>query len=102
MAGRMRIVSVNLNEAPDVVRKFVQSNNVPFPVMLGAASTGPSYNIQAIPSNIVIAPNGTIVYAVEGYDEKGILDAVQKATPHRTPVTHRRYRKVHHRRVVAR
>lgn len=90
------MVSVDLDESPAVVRPFALKSGATFPVLLGSGKAAPQFNIQAIPSNIVIAPNGQIVYAAEGYDEKAILNAIQKATPRavRHHVRHRtrRYR----------
>lgn len=56
------ILAVNVNEAPDKVRAFVQQNDMRFPVLLDTkGSVAGSYYVRAIPTSLFIDEQGVIV-----------------------------------------
>jgi thiol-disulfide isomerase/thioredoxin len=62
MAGQgFEILAVNVREAPDTVRPFVDQNDLRFPVLLDpAGQVSGYYFVRAIPTSIFIDENGII------------------------------------------
>jgi len=60
--AELEILAVNVNEAPDKVRTFVQQNDMRFPVPLDTkGSIAGSYFVRAIPTSLFIDEQGIIV-----------------------------------------
>jgi len=60
--AEFEILAVNVNEAPDKVRAFVQQNDMHFPVPLDTkGSVAGSYYVRAIPTSLFIDEQGIIV-----------------------------------------
>ncbi len=67
----VEVVCVNVNESVDVVAPFLERNTNPFLVLLdGEGSVARRYRIDALPTLIVIDPNGRAVQKFEGFDPR--------------------------------
>ena len=88
MQGKpFELVSVDYAEDAGLVREFLHTVEVDFPVLLDAdGRVSASWNVLVYPSSFVIGPDGRIVYGVNGaihWDDPAVvaqLDAlVQQA-----------------------
>ena len=61
------------------MKSFVLAKHAHFKVVLGTDATGKLYSVEGIPTNLVLNSSGKIIYAAEGFDQKGILAAVRRA-----------------------
>ncbi len=73
-ARGIRVVGIDVQEPPTVVREFVASMALAFPVLLdedGAASE--AYGVEAFPTTLLIDPSGAVVAVqvgmIENFDE---------------------------------
>lgn len=76
------IIGVNVDEAdPNGVKNFVKNMNLTFPVLLDDGSVSKLYNINAIPTTIIIKKDGMIDAIVNGarpWDEADYISAFDK------------------------
>ncbi|MCB4791529.1 MAG: TlpA family protein disulfide reductase [Elusimicrobia bacterium] len=55
------VVSINVQENPAKVKKFIEKNQLPFPVLLdSSASVAKDYGLVGFPSNIIVDGEGKI------------------------------------------
>jgi len=74
-------LSVNQGDAAEKVSKFIKDNGYTFPIALngsGATDIVNTYGVAAFPTNLVIAPDGTITARFVGFDEAGLKEAIRK------------------------
>lgn len=64
---RVEVIGINLQESPDTVQQFVQSNNIAFPIALdsaGVAST--NFGIQFTNTHFLFSKSGELVRVIPG------------------------------------
>jgi len=74
-------LSVNQGDSADAVNKFIAENKYTFPVALNGskdADVVTTYGVPAFPTNLVIAPDRTIIARFVGFDEEGLKGAIRK------------------------
>jgi thiol-disulfide isomerase/thioredoxin len=81
--ARMKVLSVDLNDEPETLRRFLTQHSVSYPVLLGGSfddSFARSYNVHIAPTNIVIAPSGDIAFVGRGnMTLKGAVETIARA-----------------------
>jgi thiol-disulfide isomerase/thioredoxin len=68
-ADKLMLLSVAVNDEPDTLTKFVGENSITYPVLLGGSFDAPfakAYEVHTAPANIVISPDGIVVFAGRG------------------------------------
>ena len=61
-------------------KSFAQQHKLTFPVLIDARDqTAKAFGVQGVPTNAVIGKNGKLAYLKAGYDESGVISAVQSA-----------------------
>jgi peroxiredoxin len=61
------ILAVNVEEAPEAVREFVEQHPAPFPVLLdGEGAISELYRVTALPTTVLIDPQGIVQQVVPG------------------------------------
>ncbi len=61
------IVGISLDaQGPGVVRKFVDSMGITYPIVMGDDEVAAAYGIQAIPSTFVVSRDGRILHSKVG------------------------------------
>lgn len=63
----LTIVSVTYDEEPAGLRKFLTKNPLPFDVAVGSESTYEKYELDSIPTSILVDTNGRIVERWSGH-----------------------------------
>jgi len=74
-------LSVNNFDLGPKVAKFIGDSGYTFPVVLngtGASDVAGKYGVAAYPTNLIIAPDGTITARFVGFDEDGLKTAIRK------------------------
>jgi hypothetical protein len=82
MGNRLHIVSVDLPNEVDTrarVKQFVAKKGAHFPVAMGSEAIVPAYGIEGTPVNMVLAPNGRVVYVANEFDEAALVKAIHRA-----------------------
>jgi peroxiredoxin len=75
---RTVVVGVDVNDSPEVLRRFLTKHLVSYPVVLGGTfdeSIARSYNVHLAPANVIIAPDGRIAFV--GYSNLSLKGAVE-------------------------
>ena len=65
----LRIVLVAYDEEPERLRTYLKEHPVEFEVGVGDQPTFASWNVKAIPTTILVAPDGAIIERLEGQPE---------------------------------
>ena len=68
-ADKLTVLSVAVNDTPQALTKFVSEHAIPYPVLLGDSFDAPfaeAYEVHSAPANIVVSPNGAVVFAGRG------------------------------------
>ena len=76
------VLGISLDQrGPSVVRPFVSSNNIPYPVVMGDQATVRNFgNVRAIPTAFLVDAEGYIGGRYEGLRDKGFFEKeIQKA-----------------------
>ena len=63
----LRVVVVTYDEEPKTVRAIAQKRRFPFEVAIGAKSTYQRYDLQAVPTFLVVTPKGEVAERFEGH-----------------------------------
>lgn len=63
---KLFIIGVAVADKPGPLKQLADKTNFNYPVFMGASDVSEAYGIEAIPYNIVYAPNGEVVYADSG------------------------------------
>lgn len=74
-------LSVNNFDQPEEVTKFVKEFGYTFPIAMNGkddADIVKTLGIPAYPTNLIIAPDRTVVARFVGYDEEGLKGAIKK------------------------
>jgi thiol-disulfide isomerase/thioredoxin len=72
------VLSVDINDSPEELRKFLRKHLVSYPVVLGGSfddSIARSYSVHSAPANVIIAPDGNIAFV--GYSYRSLKRAVE-------------------------
>jgi peroxiredoxin len=68
-ADKLTVLSVALNDAPQVLTEFAANHSIRYPVLVGDNFNAPfaeAYEVRSAPTNIVVSPEGIVVYAGRG------------------------------------
>jgi len=80
---RVIVLSVDINDEPATLERFLTQHPLSYPVLLGGSfedSFAQSYNVHLAPTNVVIAPNGNIAFVGRGnMSLKGAVETVARA-----------------------
>jgi peroxiredoxin len=61
-------------------KEFAEKHHLSFPVLVDAENkVAEAYGVEAVPTNVVIGKDGTILYYQAGFDPDGIRQALEKA-----------------------
>jgi thiol-disulfide isomerase/thioredoxin len=76
--GEFTILAVNTwNEDAGVVKRFAGQNGWTFPVLLNGGDVAQQWGIRSLPTNFLIAPDGSIVAKYATITDKD-LQAIEK------------------------
>lgn len=82
------VLTVNLREAPETVRAFMEKNNYTFPVLMDSdGSVARNYGVTGIPHFVIIDAQGKIYHTQVGYGpgvEKELERKLKEALPKST------------------
>jgi len=74
------ILAVDVDETRDVVDKFLKTNPVSYPVLMGTESgIPPAYGVSAFPTFVLIGPDGKIAAHQIGFSEAALSGIALKA-----------------------
>lgn len=62
----LRIVLVAYDEEPERLRKYLKNHPLPMEVAVGDDATTDSWGLKAIPTTVVVAPDGATIERLEG------------------------------------
>jgi hypothetical protein len=68
-AEKLKVVSVAINDTPESLNKFVSKHSIEYPVLVGGGFDAPfatAYEVHSAPANIVISPEGAVLFAGRG------------------------------------
>lgn len=81
----LRIITITYQEEPSAVRTFLTSNKTPYPVAVGVDSTYEKFQLQAIPTAILVDQAGQIVERWEGhYSTEELSESLAQFLPGRS------------------
>jgi peroxiredoxin len=60
------VLAVAADDSEDAMRQFMTENGYTFPVMLDGNSAAAQYGVRAIPTTVVIDPQGRVVKTLIG------------------------------------
>jgi len=79
-SARVIVLSVDINDEPATLRRFLTQHPLSYPVLLGGTfddSFARSYNVHLAPTNVVIAPDGKITFVGGGnMSLKGAVETI--------------------------
>ena len=74
-AKGLEMIGLSVGEKPEVVKPFVQSNGISYPIAIANAKIEQAYGgIRGIPTTFLIDKQGRIVRSYMGYQEKQIFE----------------------------
>lgn len=81
-AGDVRFLAVSIDDAVDVVRRFIEKNEYTFPVAHDP-NLGKIFGVTAIPTNIILTGDGTIHYRWMGFNPQKdlVMELREKIEP---------------------
>ncbi len=63
-----------------LAREFIQKHNLTYLVLVDAENKTPNlYNVEGVPTNVVVDKDGKIQYLQAGFDPEGLKKAIEKA-----------------------
>lgn len=63
----LEVLAVSVDRDPDAARRYAEREEMPFPVLLDPERAAlERYGVQALPTSVLVAPDGTVLRAVEG------------------------------------
>ena len=77
--SKLTVVSVAMNDSPQMLRKFLAQQSLSYPVLLGGTfddQFAHSYGVHSAPADVVIAPNGEVRFVGAGVSLKKAVQAV--------------------------
>ena len=81
-SARLIVLSVDINDEPETLRRFLAQHPLSYPVLLGGTfddSFARSYNVHLAPTNVVIAPGGKIAFVGRGnMSLKGAVETIAR------------------------
>ena len=79
---RVRFVGINQAEAPELIKRFLETRGWKLAVALDAGqNVARQYGVDGIPHTVIIGPDGKVAWVKTGYDPEGeaqAADAVKK------------------------
>jgi thiol-disulfide isomerase/thioredoxin len=74
------VLAVDVDETRDTVDKFLKTNPVAYPVVMGTESgIPPAYGVSAFPTFVLIGPDGKVAAHQIGFSEAALSGIVSKA-----------------------
>ena len=74
------VLAVDVDETRDTVDKFLKTNPVAYPVLMGTESgIPPAYGVSAFPTFVLIGPDGKVAAHQIGFSETALSGIVAKA-----------------------
>jgi len=74
------VLAVDVDETRDTVDKFLKTNPVAYPVLMGTESgIPPAYGVSAFPTFVLIGPDGKVAAHQIGFSETALNGIVSKA-----------------------
>jgi thiol-disulfide isomerase/thioredoxin len=74
------ILAVDVDETRDTVDKFLKTNPIAYPVLMGTESgIPPAYGVSAFPTFVLIGPDGKVAAHQIGFSEAALSGIVSKA-----------------------
>jgi thiol-disulfide isomerase/thioredoxin len=74
------VLAVDVDETRDTVDKFLKTNPVAYPVLMGTESgIPPAYGVSAYPTFVLIGPDGKVAAHQIGFSETALSGIVSKA-----------------------
>jgi peroxiredoxin len=70
-AGKVVVLSVDIDDKEDSLKRYLTRHPLPYEVLLGGEMDGPvgkSYNVRGAPLNVVIDPKGAVRYVEFGFE----------------------------------
>ncbi len=72
-----RIITINMGDSPEMIRRFLEKNPVDLPILLDAdAETSTNWGVTGLPTTFVVDPEGRFAYRVMGprdWDDPALL-----------------------------
>lgn len=81
----LNIIGINYDKDPDGMREYLQSNKSPFPVAVGTTKTFEEFQVEALPTSILVDKDGKIRERWEGYfATEDLSEVIKPYLPGRT------------------
>ena len=78
----LEIVSVDVVDSPDVIRKWAQSGGFTFDMVMNPKDAknniAQQYGLVATPTNIVLSPTGKVINRYIGFNPNGLVQDFHK------------------------
>ena len=75
-AEKVKLIGVNQAEAPDQVKRFLETRGIGLVVALDAdQKVGRQFGVEGIPHTVIIGPDGKIAWVKTGYEPGGAKEA---------------------------
>ena len=72
-----RVITINMGDSPEMIRRFLEKNPVDLPILLDAdAETSTNWGVTVLPMTFVVDPEGRLAYRVIGpreWDDPALL-----------------------------
>ncbi len=72
-----RVITINMGDSPEMIRRFLEKNPVNLPILLDAdAETSTNWGVTGLPMTFVVDPEGRLAYRVMGpreWDDPALL-----------------------------
>lgn len=76
------VVSVAVSSALDEIRAFTAEKQLKFPVLIGPQEVSDAYGVRALPTTVIVGPDGTVRDVFTGYTIAGsVRRALRAAMP---------------------
>ncbi|MCB0219322.1 MAG: redoxin domain-containing protein [Chrysiogenetes bacterium] len=73
------VVSVAVSSALDEIRAFTAEKKLNFPVLIGPQEVSDAYGVRALPTTVIIGPDGTVRETFTGYTIAGSVGRALRA-----------------------
>lgn len=81
----LNIIGVNYDKAPDALREYLKENKSAFPIAVGTDATFEKFQLEAIPTSILVDKDGKIRERWEGYfSTEELAETINPYLPGRT------------------
>lgn len=71
---RLVVIGIDADEAPDVVRSFVDEHDMGYLNLIGDAETLQAYALRGHPFSVLIAPDGQVFRSYMGYTDRAAVE----------------------------